>query len=85
MAYWAIDRIESGQAVCEKEDGSYITLNLADLPFSVKEGDVLSVTDAGIEIDKAETQRRKKQAFKRFQFLIQASHEEGEGSSSDLH
>ncbi|HBL41243.1 MAG TPA: DUF3006 domain-containing protein [Ruminococcaceae bacterium] len=42
-----IDRIEDGFAVCEQEDGSFVSLSLSDLPEGVKDGSVLNRDEQG--------------------------------------
>ena len=50
---YTVDRIESGYAVCELENGSFSDIPLNEIP-PVKEGDVLVVDE------KAAEERRKK-------------------------
>lgn len=54
-----IDRFEGEFAVCETEDGKMINVGKARLPRNVHEGDVLSITDTGISVDKSATERKK--------------------------
>ncbi|PLS19051.1 DUF3006 domain-containing protein [Bacillus sp. M6-12] len=56
---YIVDRIEGRLAVCEKEDGSFVDIPLDELPFGVKAGDVLSVKDNVINLDKVATKERK--------------------------
>ena len=59
-----IDRIESGIAVCETEDGRR-ELPLAGLPAGVREGDCLVCVDGSWQIDREETLRRRQQNHSR--------------------
>lgn len=56
-----IDRIEEGIALCEGENGERVSL--AVFPFGAKEGDVLTQTDSGWQVDAAETEKRRQQAL----------------------
>lgn len=56
-----VDRIESGIAVCEKEDLSHIEILLKDLPFETKEGSVLLQNEDGsFSLDLTEEEARRK-------------------------
>ena len=56
---FAVDRIESGAAICEcLETGLRITLDAESLPKGTKEGDILQKTEKGFVIDKAQTDKR---------------------------
>jgi len=57
-----IDRIESGIAVCEREDGSRCEIELVFLPRGAKEGSVIRVDDDGTAAldTAAEDERRKR-------------------------
>lgn len=62
MRMLTVDRIESGFAVCECEDLSHINISLSDLPFTVKEGNVLFVDDDGnfiLDLNEEEKMRQK--------------------------
>lgn len=59
-----IDRFEGKYAVCQQEDLSMINIEKSKLPKEAEEGDVLSVFDDTISIDKEETDRLKKQVEK---------------------
>ena len=57
-----VDRIESGLAVCEREDGTMITLSLDRFEPEAYENGVYRETDCGKLIyDEAETIRRREE------------------------
>ncbi len=58
-----IDRIVEGIAVGETEDGKRVSLT--DFPSGAREGDVLTLTGEGWQIDAAETERRREKAVAR--------------------
>lgn len=41
MEYYIIDRFEGAYAICEKTDGTFVTLPCKILPTSIQEGAVL--------------------------------------------
>ena len=57
---YSVDRIEEGIAVCEDENGGMTTINVAQLGFDVKEGDIICKTDIGFELLPDETAEKKK-------------------------
>ena len=62
MKKLTVDRIEGGFAVCECEDLSHIDISLSDLPFTVKEGNVLILDDDGnfsLDLNEEEKMRQK--------------------------
>jgi hypothetical protein len=59
-----IERFEGNYAICEKEDGSIISIEISKVPLKVKEGDVLSINDDYIVVDIEETVKRKKKIEK---------------------
>ena len=62
MKKLTVDRIEGSFAVCECEDLSHINISLSDLPFEVKEGNVLILDDNGnfsLDLNEEETMRQK--------------------------
>lgn len=59
-----IDRFEGKYAVCQQEDLNMVNIEKSKLPDNAKEGDVLSVFNDAISIDKKETDRLKKQVEK---------------------
>ncbi len=54
-----IDRFEGDFAVCEKEDRTMLNIKRGKLPASANEGDVLIIDGEMIEIDVAETAKKK--------------------------
>lgn len=57
---YTVDRIESGYAVCELENGSFSDIPLNEIP-PVKEGDILVEVNGRLVVDeKAAEERRKK-------------------------
>lgn len=62
-ATWVVDGLEGRLARVEVEAGQTVDLSLASLPRGTKEGDVLRIHveggDLSIEIDHAETVRRR--------------------------
>jgi len=54
-----IDRFEGLYAVCEKENKTMIDILKINLPFEVKEGDVLILENNMITIDIEETEKRR--------------------------
>lgn len=57
---YSVDRIEEGIAVCEDENGERMTVKVEEIPFAVKEGDIIRETDGVFEILPDETADRKK-------------------------
>lgn len=57
---YSVDRIEEGIAVCEDENGGRMTVKVEELPFDVKEGDIISEQDGVLELLPDETQEKKK-------------------------
>jgi hypothetical protein len=49
---YIVDRIEGKLAVCEQEDGSFINLELANLPDNISDGSVLDYVDGKYTINK---------------------------------
>lgn len=61
MIHLYIDRFEGDYAVCEQSGGELTDILCALLPAGAKEGDMLALHDDGrMELDAAETQRRRK-------------------------
>lgn len=72
MERWIIDRIEGDVARCEREDATFIDLDLALLPQEAKEGDCLfRLPDGGYAVDEGETQARRAKAAERLRRLFQ--------------
>jgi hypothetical protein len=59
-----IDRFEGNFVVCEREDKSFINIERSLVPSEAKEGDVLTVNDTNIRMNKNETYRRKREVEK---------------------
>ena len=59
-----IDRFEGKFAVCEKEDGEIINIDISDIPKEAKEGDCLIKIDDKFIIDELETKKRKEEIDK---------------------
>lgn len=57
---YIIDRFEEGYAVCETEGKNHISISLDRLPEGVREGDVIVSAGETYEIDRGETQDRRK-------------------------
>ena len=55
-----IDRIEGDVAVCERDDGSFANVPLADLPNGVREGSVLR-SEGGSWVEDASEQADRKE------------------------
>jgi len=55
-----IDRIEGEFAICEKENKHIISIPIKDIPFNVKEGDVLIVEGNAYKLDNEVTKTKKK-------------------------
>ncbi|HJA92008.1 MAG TPA: DUF3006 domain-containing protein [Candidatus Eisenbergiella merdipullorum] len=56
-----VDRKEGEYAVCEQTDKRMISLPLTQLPAGIREGDVLAEENGKYWIDRAATQKRKKE------------------------
>ena len=56
-----IDRFEGKYAVCEKEDRTMINIERVSIPEDAKEGDVINISQHGINIDLEETCKRKRE------------------------
>ncbi|OQB23337.1 MAG: hypothetical protein BWY11_01941 [Firmicutes bacterium ADurb.Bin182] len=55
-----IDRFEGGRAICEN-NGSFVEIDISDLPPEASEGDVIEFDESGkLFVDRQETARRKK-------------------------
>lgn len=59
-----IDRFEENFAVCEKESGEMINIEVTKLPRNIKEGDILIVDGNTISIDEKCTKARKEKINK---------------------
>ncbi|MDF2841458.1 MAG: hypothetical protein K0Q99_2230 [Clostridia bacterium] len=56
---YVIDRFEGRYAVCEDEQGNMLHIERVRIPIGAKEGDVIFVSDTGVEIDLEVTKKRK--------------------------
>lgn len=64
MKIFTVDRIEENVAVCMDENEVITNLNVADLPFEVREGTVIVVNDDGsIEHDSESEEKRREELF----------------------
>lgn len=54
-----IDRFEGNYAVCETEENKFIDILKSYIPEGAKEGDILTKTDNGYFIEKAETEEKR--------------------------
>jgi len=65
-----IDRFEGNYAVCETEEKKFIDIPKFDIPEGAKEGDILTKTDNGYSIEKAETKEKREEIKKRMNSLF---------------
>lgn len=65
-----IDRFEGNYAVCETEEKKFIDIPKSDIPEGAKEGDILTKTDNGYSIEKAETETKREEVKKRMNRLF---------------
>lgn len=56
-----VDRVEGEYAICEQENRQMIDIPLKDIPFIVKEGDVIEINGSTYQFNAEETKRRKRQ------------------------
>ena len=60
MRILTVDRFEGTFVICEDKDKKMFAIEKSELPLSVLEGDVLSISDEGaITVDKEATRRRR--------------------------
>jgi len=59
-----IDRFEGKFAVCERENKEMIDIERDKLPKDAKEGDILIIEGKQIKVDKAATEKRRKEIKK---------------------
>ena len=64
MMFWSIDRFEGAFAVVEDDQRKTRQIERTLLPPEAKEGDVLKMSDGRYEIDREETERRRKVAIR---------------------
>ena len=55
-----VEQIENGIAKCEKEDGSFIEIEVSSLPDGVKSGDILLYQNGEYSVLKEQTDEQKK-------------------------
>ena len=55
-----VEQIENGIAKCEKEDGSFIEIEVSSLPDGVKSGDILLYQNGEYSALKEQTDEQKK-------------------------
>ncbi|MFY9198663.1 MAG: DUF3006 domain-containing protein [Acutalibacteraceae bacterium] len=64
MQKYIVDRIESGIAVCEKDDGEMINIPIEKLPVDTGEGSIIIVDNNGImKLETKEEKARKSELF----------------------
>ncbi|MGI6267552.1 MAG: DUF3006 domain-containing protein [Acutalibacteraceae bacterium] len=64
MQKYIVDRIESGVAVCEKDDGEMINISIEKLPVGTDEGSIIVVDNNGImKLEINEEKARKSELF----------------------
>ena len=56
---YTVDRIEENIAVCEKEDMTFVQINISELPKGIKDGDCIVKNNGTYTIDISETEKRK--------------------------
>lgn len=61
-----VDRLDEFFAVCEDRNGKLITLERANLPENLREGDCLVRTETGWLVDEKATAERRKMLSRRF-------------------
>lgn len=55
-----VDRIERTVAVCEKDDGTFVEIEIESLPEGTEEGSVLNAEDGKFELNEQERSSREK-------------------------
>lgn len=60
---YAVDRIEEGVAVCEREDGASVHVLASRLPAGTREGSLLSFADGTWTLLEEETDRVRHELF----------------------
>lgn len=55
-----VEQIENGIAKCEKEDGTFIEIEVSSLPDGVKSGDILLYQNGEYSVLKEQTYEQKK-------------------------
>lgn len=60
MERFIVDRIEeNGVAICEKEDGSFVSFSLAELNIAIQEGDCILFDQGCFSLDEERKKIRK--------------------------
>ena len=71
MKKMIIDRFDGTYAICEDKDKAFFAIDQTELPAGAKTGDVLVITDDGtLEIDVAETERRRNRILEKQKKLL---------------
>lgn len=65
-----IDRFEGNYAVCETEEKKFVDIPKSDIPKGAKEGDILTKTDKGYNIEKVETEEKREAIKNRMNSLF---------------
>ena len=65
-----VDRIEGDFAICELENGEIKNIPLENLPFGIKEGNIISENEKGFFIDVFEEQERIKRIEEKMKKLF---------------
>ena len=55
-----VEQIENGIAKCEKEDGTFVEIEVSSLPDGVKCGDILLWCEGEYSVSKEQTDEQKK-------------------------
>lgn len=72
MERWIVDRFEEGFAVCEREDGTTVSVGRDLLPAQAREGDCLMVEgEDSISIDQEATRARRARLARRTRSLFE--------------
>ncbi len=71
MEYLSIDRVEGEYAVCETDARTICRILVKEIAGSPKEGDVICRTEAGWQVDSAETARRRAEILRLQQQLFE--------------
>lgn len=67
---YTVDRINEGIAVLEAEDGSYISINIDQLPLTIREGSSVISENGVFSHDVEFENERRKKLFRKRQRLI---------------
>ncbi|WP_167956936.1 DUF3006 domain-containing protein [Anaerosporobacter faecicola] len=69
--HYIIDRFEGSFAICEQENGGFLTIPRFELPADCKEGDCLTHTEQGYRLDHKETRARAKRIQEKLNNLFE--------------